>query len=243
MSLLLLGVGLSGQSHWSQHSVAGATVNPHQEWTPSCCRTICGHDWFRDFCIHTISSGTRWFYLVAAPQLGPSAWELWAAQQEDVCRTHQVCWIWTLFNFFYLHWNKKTLSSTSVRFNQVTAIVKQISNHMVILSQILQTYISNHFSDRRMRQGWHQNQCVSSWAIFIAKIWNFFITSVSLMPFSFCQPPASNWHKISWINCFSVFMLYEAWKRGLPQKFAHFVLFRPIKKRSFNLLCVLDLYL
>ena len=37
-------------------------------------------------------------------------------------------------------------------------------------------------------------------------------------------------------------MLYVAWKRGLPQKFAHFVLFRLIKKRSFNLLCVLDLF-
>ena len=36
------------------------------------------------------------------------------------------------------------------------------------------------------------------------------------------------------------FMLYVDWKRGLPRKFAHFVLFRPIKKRSFNLLCVLN---
>ena len=37
-------------------------------------------------------------------------------------------------------------------------------------------------------------------------------------------------------------MLYVAWKRGLPLKFAQFVLFRPIKKCSccFNLLCVLD---
>ena len=35
-------------------------------------------------------------------------------------------------------------------------------------------------------------------------------------------------------------MLYIAWKRGLPRKFARFVLFRPIKKRSFNLLHVLD---
>ena len=33
--------------------------------------------------------------------------------------------------------------------------------------------------------------------------------------------------------------LYVAWKRGFPQKFARFVLFCPIKKRSFNLLCVL----
>ena len=34
------------------------------------------------------------------------------------------------------------------------------------------------------------------------------------------------------INCFSVFTLYVAWKRGLPQKFARFVPFFPIKKRS-----------
>ena len=49
-------------------------------------------------------------------------------------------------------------------------------------------------------------------------------------------------HKISSINCFSFFMLYVACKRGLPRKFSRFVLFRPIKKRSFNLLCVLDLF-
>ena len=35
--------------------------------------------------------------------------------------------------------------------------------------------------------------------------------------------------------------LHVAWKRGLPRKFARFVLFLPIKKRSFNLLLVLDL--
>ena len=35
-------------------------------------------------------------------------------------------------------------------------------------------------------------------------------------------------------------MLYIAWKRGLPRKCSYFVLFRPIKKRSFDLLCVLD---
>ena len=29
-------------------------------------------------------------------------------------------------------------------------------------------------------------------------------------------------------------------QKGLPQKFARFILFRPNKKRSFNLLCVLD---
>ena len=41
---------------------------------------------------------------------------------------------------------------------------------------------------------------------------------------------------------FSVFMLYVAWERGFPRKFTRFVLFRPIKKRSFNLLCVLGLF-
>ena len=49
-------------------------------------------------------------------------------------------------------------------------------------------------------------------------------------------------HLFSQIVCFSVFMLYVAWKRGLPRKFARFVLFRLIKKRPFNLLCVLDLF-
>ena len=34
------------------------------------------------------------------------------------------------------------------------------------------------------------------------------------------------------LACFSVFLLYIAWKRGLPWKFAHFVLFCPIKKSS-----------
>ena len=43
--------------------------------------------------------------------------------------------------------------------------------------------------------------------------------------------------------CFSIFMLYVAWKRGLPRKFARFILIRPIKRRSFNLLCVLHLFL
>ena len=59
-----------------------------------------------------------------------------------------------------------------------------------------------------------------------------------------CQPPTSYWHKVSWINClwFCFFMLYIAWKRGLSWKFAHFVLFDPIKKHSFNLLCVWDLF-
>ena len=62
------------------------------------------------------------------------------------------------------------------------------------------------------------------------------------MPSSFCQPLISNWHMIDWIVCFSIFMLYVAWKRGLPRKLARFVLFRPVKKHSFNLLCVLDLF-
>ena len=37
-----------------------------------------------------------------------------------------------------------------------------------------------------------------------------------------------------------MFLCCLAWKRGLPQKFACSVLFHPIKKRSFNHLCVLD---
>ena len=36
-------------------------------------------------------------------------------------------------------------------------------------------------------------------------------------------------------------MLHVAWKRGLPRNFARFVLFRPVKKRSFDPLCVWDL--
>ena len=40
----------------------------------------------------------------------------------------------------------------------------------------------------------------------------------------------------------TVFMLYVAWKKGLPWKFACFALFRPIKKHCFYLLCVLDLF-
>ena len=47
--------------------------------------------------------------------------------------------------------------------------------------------------------------------------------------------------QVELIVCFSAFMLYVAWKKGLPREFACFVLFRPIKKRSFNLLRVLDL--
>ena len=44
------------------------------------------------------------------------------------------------------------------------------------------------------------------------------------------------------VSLFSVLLLYIAWKRGLPQKFARFVLFRLTKKRSFNLFCFLDLF-
>ena len=54
-------------------------------------------------------------------------------------------------------------------------------------------------------------------------------------------PPAS-WHltdKDKLVLLFSV-VLYVAWKRWSHRKFACFVLFRLIKKRSFNLLCVLD---
>ena len=36
-------------------------------------------------------------------------------------------------------------------------------------------------------------------------------------------------------------MLYVAWKKeDFLEKFARFALFRPVKKRSFNLLCILD---
>ena len=41
--------------------------------------------------------------------------------------------------------------------------------------------------------------------------------------------PASNWHKLSELF---VFLLYIAWKRELPWKFAPFVLFCPITKHS-----------
>ena len=56
-------------------------------------------------------------------------------------------------------------------------------------------------------------------------------------------PPAS-WHltdKDKLVEPFSV-VLYVAWKRWLHRKCARFVLFRLIKKRSFNLLCVLNRY-
>ena len=70
-------------------------------------------------------------------------------------------------------------------------------------------------------------------------------------PFPSASLPASNWHKVSWINrlffcciCTHVYtyILYVAWKRRLPRKCARFVPFRPIQKRSFNLLCVLDFF-
>ena len=52
--------------------------------------------------------------------------------------------------------------------------------------------------------------------------------------------PHSNWHKLNYLLLF--FLLYIAWKRGLPLNFAHFVLFRLIiKLLFFNLLHVLDL--
>ena len=43
----------------------------------------------------------------------------------------------------------------------------------------------------------------------------FFITSASLVLFSFRQPPTSNWHKISWINClfFSFYVVCSLKKR------------------------------
>ena len=67
--------------------------------------------------------------------------------------------------------------------------------------------------------------------------------SVSLVPFFL--PPASHIQltqdKLNYL-CFSVFILYVAWKRRLPRNCARYVLFHPIKKRSFNLLCVLDLF-
>ena len=34
----------------------------------------------------------------------------------------------------------------------------------------------------------------------------------------------------------------QIFKKGLPRKFAHLVLFCPIKKRSFILMCVLDFF-
>ena len=39
---------------------------------------------------------------------------------------------------------------------------------------------------------------------------------------SWQKKPTSNWHKTSWINCFSFFLLYVAWKRGLPRKICTF---------------------
>ena len=48
----------------------------------------------------------------------------------------------------------------------------------------------------------------------------------------------SKWHKISLIVCFYV---VHSLKKRTSSKICMFVLFRPIKKQSFNLLCVLDL--
>ena len=62
---------------------------------------------------------------------------------------------------------------------------------------------------------------------------------------TFCytdEPPSIKRTQHKLVQLFSVVLLYVAWKRGLPRKFARFVLFRLINKRSFNLLCVLDLF-
>ena len=62
------------------------------------------------------------------------------------------------------------------------------------------------------------------------------------MPSSFRQPPTSNWHKICWIDClFFCFYVVSSLKKRTTWKCARFVLFRPIKKRSSNLLSVSDL--
>ena len=53
--------------------------------------------------------------------------------------------------------------------------------------------------------------------------------------------PTSNWHKLSHlIVCFSVFLLYVVWKRGLPRKFHVLSCFVHVKSVPFNLLCVSD---
>ena len=52
------------------------------------------------------------------------------------------------------------------------------------------------------------------------------------------QTTYNNTTENSWFDSF--LLLYVAWKRGFPQKFARFVLFHLIEKRSFNLLCVFD---
>ena len=61
------------------------------------------------------------------------------------------------------------------------------------------------------------------------------------VPFSSRQPPSIKRTQDKFVLPFSVVLLYVAWKRGFPRKFALFVLFCLIEKRSFNLLCVLDL--
>ena len=61
---------------------------------------------------------------------------------------------------------------------------------------------------------------------------------VSLVPFSSRQPPTSNWHKISWIDClFFCFYVVHSLKKRTSSKMC---MFCPVKKHSFNLLCVLD---
>ena len=70
--------------------------------------------------------------------------------------------------------------------------------------------------------------------------WLKIIQSVSCPFPSVSLPPQTYTRQVELIVCFSVFLFYIALKRGLPREFARFVLFSPIKKHSFNLLCVLD---
>ena len=65
---------------------------------------------------------------------------------------------------------------------------------------------------------------------------------VSLVPFSFRQPPTSSWHKISWTNClFFCFVVVRSLRKRTSSNICMFFPVSSIKKRSFNLLCVLDL--
>ena len=56
----------------------------------------------------------------------------------------------------------------------------------------------------------------------------------SLVPFSSRQPPSIKRTQDKLVQLFSVVLLYVAWKRGFPGKFARFVLFRLIKKKKKN---------
>ena len=82
-------------------------------------------------------------------------------------------------------------------------------------------------------QGWNQSGITAVFLSVPRKTRALFLPPAS--PF----PTDTRWVEL--IVCFSIFMLYVAWKRGLPRKFARFVLLRLINKRSFNLLCVSDL--